>query len=134
MCRVAGLLSIIYISRHKSNALARELGQVIPLSSGIAIEGDGPGSAYLPDWDSRREPLSAAQMDSNLEVVGIPDSMRAHQVHAPVIRPLFGSPQNRSMVGVAGRPVQQVGKELVHILGGAEIGGRLNGRKTPKSH
>ena len=65
---------------------------------------------------------------------GIADSMRAHQVHAPVIRLLFGSPHNRSMVGVAGRPVQQIGKELVHILGGAEIGGRLNGRIPPKSH
>ncbi len=102
------------ISRHKSNTLAREIDQVLR--------------------EARSEPLSAAQLDSVLEVIGIPDSMRAHQVHAPVIRPLFGSPQNRSMVGVAGRPVQQVGKELVHILGGAEIGGRLNGRKTPKPH
>ena len=48
MCRVAGLLSIIYISRHKSNALARELGQVLR--------------------EARAEPLSAAQMDSVLEV------------------------------------------------------------------
>ncbi len=37
-------------------------------SSDIAVEGGGPGSAYPPDWDSRREPLSAAQMDSVLEV------------------------------------------------------------------
>ncbi len=29
-----------------------------------------PGSAYPPDWDSSTEPLSAAQMDSVLEVVG----------------------------------------------------------------
>ncbi len=46
-------------------------------SSDIAGEGGGPGSAYPPDWDSRAEPLSAAQMDSVLEVSGIPDSMRA---------------------------------------------------------
>ncbi len=46
-------------------------------SSDSAGEGGGPGSAYPPDWDSRAEPLSAAQMDSVLEVSGIPDSMRA---------------------------------------------------------
>ena len=46
-------------------------------SSGIVLEGGGPGSAYPPDWDSTAAPLSAAQMDSVLEVAGIPDSMRA---------------------------------------------------------
>ena len=46
-------------------------------SSGSTVEGGGLGSAYPPDWDSSTEPLSAAQMDSVLEVVGIPDSMRA---------------------------------------------------------
>ncbi len=45
-------------------------------SSGIVLEGGGPGSAYPPDWDSSTVPLSAAQMHSVLEVVGI-DSMRA---------------------------------------------------------
>ncbi len=69
-------LTIVWHFRHKSNTLARELDHVLR--------------------EARSEPLSAAQMDSILEVVGIPDSMRAHQVHAPVIRPLFGSPQNRS--------------------------------------
>ena len=47
------------------------------ISSDIAIEGGGPGSVYPPDWDSTSEPLSAAQMDSVLEVVGISDSVRA---------------------------------------------------------
>ncbi len=47
------------------------------VSSDIAVEGGGPGSAYPPDWNSSTEPLSAAQVDSVLEVVGIPDSMRA---------------------------------------------------------
>ena len=46
-------------------------------SSDIAVEGGGPGSAYPPDWDSSTSPLSAAQMDSVLEVSSIPDSMRA---------------------------------------------------------
>ena len=45
--------------------------------SDSAVEGGGPGSAYPPDWDSSTVPLSAAQMDSVLEVVGIPDSVRA---------------------------------------------------------
>ena len=47
------------------------------ISSDATVEGGGPGSAYPPDWYSRREPLSAAQMDSVLEVSGIPDSVRA---------------------------------------------------------
>ena len=46
-------------------------------SSGIVLEGGGPGSAYPPDWDSSTVPLSAAQMDTVLEVSGVPDSMRA---------------------------------------------------------
>jgi len=43
------------IFHHKSNTLARELDQVL----------------------REAEPLSAAQMDSVLEVVDMPDSMRA---------------------------------------------------------
>ena len=39
-------------------------------SSGILLEGGGPGSAYPPDWDSSRAPLSAVQIDSVLEVAG----------------------------------------------------------------
>ncbi len=37
----------------------------------ITVEGGGPGSAYPPDWDSSTVPLSAAQVDSVLEVVGM---------------------------------------------------------------
>ena len=40
-------------------------------SSDSAGEGGGPGSAYPPDWDSSSVPLSATQMDSVLEVVGM---------------------------------------------------------------
>ncbi len=39
------------------------------IQSDATVEGGGPGSAYPPDWDSSTEPLSAAQMDSVLEVV-----------------------------------------------------------------
>ncbi len=83
-------------------------------SSGIVLEGGGPGNAYPPDWDSSTEPLSAAQMDSVLEVVGhtrLCASARSAAAQAQIET----SPAALEAAGLAGQYSHSPLTDLCHV-------------------
>ena len=81
---VVAMVGYLVVRGNEEDILARSLDgirdRLVAMVDDEAAPGGrpgGPGSAYPPGWDSSTVPLSAAQMDSVLKVVSIPDSMRA---------------------------------------------------------